>query len=119
MCIIVIKYDKSCHFCKEENCWIGTCPTTAAYLQQGKVKHHPRGYYTYPDGGCIEAHPGGLKGAVDAAANTRPSIVSSRPRDLPPHMTTPTMLSSFVTVQELEEEEDKGFVWGAIVEMEE
>ncbi|KAF8816293.1 hypothetical protein BYT27DRAFT_7277147 [Phlegmacium glaucopus] len=111
-------YDKSCHFCKEENCRIGTCPTVVEYLQQGRVKRHPRGYYTYPDGGWIEAHPGGLKGAVDAAATAGLNIPLPNPKDLLPHM-IPTALSSFVTVQEFKEEEEEGFVWGAITELEE
>lgn len=70
------------------------------------MARHPKGYFVFPGGDRIEGHPDGLKGAVDAAFAARGGPAGPS-------------ISTFVSIEEVEDEDDEGFVWGAIVELEE
>ncbi|KAJ7177759.1 hypothetical protein C8R46DRAFT_1212490 [Mycena filopes] len=57
--------DGLCFFCKAPGCFIGTCPTSKAYIQAGRITIVDE-WHRYADGTRIRGNPNGLKAEVDA-----------------------------------------------------
>ncbi|KAF8639251.1 hypothetical protein AX17_001616 [Amanita inopinata Kibby_2008] len=97
--------DPSCHFCKQVNCRLRTCPVAADYIRLGRVIRHPNGYHTHADGTRIGWHPGGLRAAVDLKMGPVPVSF--------PGAQIPTATRTFVAASDVEEEEESVILPGS------